>query len=99
MAQVGEGSDELFAGYNQYLLTVNFWKNWWKKLEKLPQPLKKLLFDLSKITKIRRTICTKNNCENWSSRRIFWGGAIAFGEEQMEFNVGGFRTDGRTFKF
>mgnify|MGYP001601377583 CR=1 FL=1 len=81
MAQVGEGSDELFAGYNQYLLTVNFWKKWWKKLEKLPQPLKKLLFDLSKITKNPAYDLHKEQLRKLeAAEEFFWGGAIAFGE-------------------
>lgn len=81
VAQVGEGSDELFAGYNQYMLVVNFWKKWWKKLEVLPSPLKKLLFELSKISKhpgydLHKEQLRKLAC----AEEFFWGGAIAFSE-------------------
>mgnify|MGYP001577216397 FL=1 len=94
MAQVGEGSDELFAGYNQYLLTVNFWKKWWKKLEKLPQPLKKLLFDLSKITKNPAYDLHKEQLRKLeAAEEFFWGGAIAFGEEtKWDLMSEGFRS-------
>jgi asparagine synthase (glutamine-hydrolysing) len=35
----GDGGDELFCGYNRYLMT----KNWWKKLRSIPLPLRKIL--------------------------------------------------------
>ncbi|MBI4994748.1 asparagine synthase (glutamine-hydrolyzing) [Candidatus Peregrinibacteria bacterium] len=81
MAQVGEGSDELFAGYNQYLLTVNFWKKWRKLLEKLPLSLKKLLFNLSALTKHPAYDLHREQLRRLeASEEFFWGGAIAFSE-------------------
>lgn len=81
VAQVGEGSDELFSGYDQYRLVVNFWKRWWRILEKFPQPLQKLLFEFSNMSQspaydlhreqLRRLACAEE---------FFWGGAIAFSE-------------------
>ena len=35
----GDGGDELFCGYNRYLMT----KNWWKKLRSIPLPLRKII--------------------------------------------------------
>lgn len=81
VAQVGEGADELFAGYNQYLLVVNFWKRWWRKLEMFPSPLKKLFFGLSKITKHPAYDLHREQLRRLSAaEEFFWGGAIAFTE-------------------
>lgn len=81
MAQVGEGSDELFAGYNQYLLTVNFWKKWWKILEKLPASLKQLLFKLGSITSRPAFDLHREQLRRLAvSEEFFWGGAIAFSQ-------------------
>lgn len=81
VAQVGEGSDELFAGYDQYRLVANFWKTWWRKLERLPSPLKKLLFELSKITRHPAYDLHREQLRRLASaEEFFWGAAIAFSE-------------------
>lgn len=81
VAQVGEGSDELFSGYNQYLLVVNFWKKWWRKLERLPCGLKKMLFQFSGITKNPACDLHREQLRRLAeAEEFFWGGAIAFSE-------------------
>lgn len=81
VAQVGEGADELFAGYDQYRLTVNFWKQWGKKLEALPSFLKKLLFELSTITKNPSYDLHREQLRRLATaEEFFWGAAIAFSE-------------------
>lgn len=81
MAQVGEGSDELFAGYDQYRLVLNFWKTWWRKLEHVPSPLKKLLFSLSKITGHPAYDLHREQLRRLANaEEFFWGAAIAFSE-------------------
>ena len=37
----GDGGDELFCGYNRYVMS----KNWWNKLSTIPLPLRKFLAD------------------------------------------------------
>lgn len=81
VAQVGEGADELFAGYNQYKLVVNFWKTWWKRLEYLPEGLKKMLFELSKITSHPAYDLHREQLRRLATaEEFFWGAAIAFTE-------------------
>ena len=81
VAQVGEGSDELFAGYDHYRIVVDFWKKWWQKLEALPRPLKKMLFELSKITKNPGHDLHRDQLRKLAqAEEFFWGGAIAFSE-------------------
>ncbi len=81
VAQVGEGSDELFAGYDQYRLVLNFWKTWWRKLEHMPASLKKLLFSLSKITGHPAYDLHREQLRRLAdAEEFFWGAAIAFSE-------------------
>ncbi|MEK9132216.1 MAG: asparagine synthase (glutamine-hydrolyzing), partial [Patescibacteria group bacterium] len=100
VAQVGEGADELFAGYNQYRLVADFWKRWGKLLSRLPSPLKKLLFDLSKITRHPAYDLHREQLRRLASaEEFFWGGAIAFSEfTKRDVFTKGFnqRTDGLT---
>lgn len=83
--QVGEGSDEIFSGYNAYLKAANLHQYAWQWLEKLPDFSKKILFDSSRFLKHPRfdfykeyLLRLKNNQEP------FWGNAIAFGDYQKE---------------
>ncbi|MBI2453748.1 asparagine synthase C-terminal domain-containing protein [Candidatus Peregrinibacteria bacterium] len=81
VAQVGEGADELFAGYNQYKLVLNFWKTWWRKLEHLPSGLKKLLFGLAQITKHPAYDLHREQLRRLqAAEEFFWGAATAFTE-------------------
>jgi len=81
VAQVGEGADELFAGYNQYLLVTNFWKRWWRLLERMPSPLKTLLFELGKLTSHPAYDLHREQLRRLAAaEEFFWGGAIAFTE-------------------
>jgi asparagine synthase (glutamine-hydrolysing) len=38
--QIGEGSDELFAGYGVYLTALRLYERWWRLLEKMPDAMK-----------------------------------------------------------
>ena len=83
--QIGEGSDEIFSGYNTYLKAANLHQYTWQWLEKLPDFSKKILFDSSRFLKHPRfdfykeyLLRLKNNQEP------FWGNAIAFGDFQKE---------------
>lgn len=81
MAQVGEGSDELFAGYNQYLLVVNFWKKWWRRLQKFPAPVRRMLFGVGSLSKHPKYDLHREQLRRLAgNEEFFWGGAIAFTE-------------------
>ncbi|PIQ78699.1 asparagine synthase (glutamine-hydrolyzing) [Candidatus Peregrinibacteria bacterium CG11_big_fil_rev_8_21_14_0_20_46_8] len=81
VGQVGEGSDELFSGYNHYLLVVDFWKKWWRKLERVPRPLMQLTYQLSKLYGHPGYDLHKEHLRKLgAAEEFFWGGAIAFNE-------------------
>ncbi|MBM2814893.1 MAG: asparagine synthase (glutamine-hydrolyzing) [Ignavibacteria bacterium] len=48
VVQVGEGSDEEFAGYTWQLRDYNFYRRYWKHFNKLPDILKKSAYHISK---------------------------------------------------
>lgn len=86
VAQVGEGSDEIFAGYGTYLKSVNLYEKHWRFLKALPDFARKLPFSFTGLflttpkydflnTYLERL---KNNDEP------FWGNAIAFSHYQKE---------------
>lgn len=85
--QIGEGSDELFFGYDGYVTYLNVYKFLWKPYMKLPSTLRQLVYSLASpvsplagkgpgFKEILR--CAASNAE------LFWGGAIAFTEEQKK---------------
>ena len=83
MAQVGEGSDELFAGYGTYLMYYKIWKNFWYWTSILPRPIKKLVYFLAfKLLGEKRDLY-REHLRRWASgEELFWGGAVAFSEIQ-----------------
>ncbi|MBI4022811.1 asparagine synthase (glutamine-hydrolyzing) [Candidatus Berkelbacteria bacterium] len=82
VAQVGEGSDELFSGYSGYLQIANLYLDRWRYLQQIPALLRQLLYrggrwwfgrrgtDLG-IEYLRRLA---------HDEPIFWGGAVTFTE-------------------
>ena len=81
VAQVGEGSDELFAGYDGYLQFVSLNK-YYEVLKKMPKLIRYCLYRISAfiynlwpwrflVEFFRRA---------YHEEELFWGGAIAFSE-------------------
>jgi asparagine synthase (glutamine-hydrolysing) len=82
VVQVGEGSDEQFAGYQWMLRELRFYKTLWKAFTTLPKGVQRLLYNTAEgifsprysylaLDYIRKAV--ENN-------ELFWGGAIAFTE-------------------
>ena len=83
--QIGEGSDELFFGYDGYISYLNVYKYFWSWFTKMPGfvkgvanglPISPFLGSGPGIKEILR-------CAN-SGEELFWGGAIAFSEAQKK---------------
>lgn len=86
VVQVGEGSDELFCGYEHYYRTLDRYLTYWRYLEMMPTPAWRLInacfkpiFQRSK--RRYRQEYLRRLAQNES---LFWGGAIAFTEAQKE---------------
>ena len=79
VVQVGEGSDELFFGYDIYAKYKQLYSRFFKPTIKFPNPIRKLSYFAAKkfINKTHYLEILKN----WSQdKNLFWGGAIAFNE-------------------
>lgn len=82
VAQVGEGADELFFGYSSYMRYANLMQRWYRALPLFPQTLR-----WGVARSVNRLMPGRplrvEFADNWYRGRIpFWGGALAFGEQQ-----------------
>ena len=85
MIQIGEGSDELFAGYDTYRKAVNLYNGWWNKLSALPSPIRKGAYNLSSIINNPKYDFHKEYLRRLAfNKRPYWGNAIAFSDFQKE---------------
>jgi asparagine synthase (glutamine-hydrolysing) len=86
MGQVGEGSDELFNGYDRDLIFYNFWKKFWRYAEKLPRFIKIIPYFLSKILPKNSLVLPKELLRRLAYHKpLFYGGANAFSAYDKQF--------------
>jgi asparagine synthase (glutamine-hydrolysing) len=83
VVQVGEGSDEIFSGYENYVRHLRLYENFWRHAETLPRTVRRALSNLSRpvleatgrkraaIELIRRL---------GADEPLFWGGAVVYDE-------------------
>src|SRR5688500_15579300 len=83
VVQVGEGSDEIFSGYENYVRHLRIYENFWRHAETLPRGLRRALSNLSRpvleatgrkraaIELIRRL---------GADEPLFWGGVVVYDE-------------------
>ncbi|MFH0846722.1 MAG: asparagine synthase (glutamine-hydrolyzing) [Chloroflexota bacterium] len=94
VVQIGEGSDELFFGYDGYMTYLNVYKRFWKPYMRMPRALRKMVYSLSSplspfvgkgpgVRGILRSAAL--------DEELFWGGAIAFSEAQKRVLMKGSR--------
>jgi len=83
--QIGEGSDEIFAGYPTYLKAINLYRSWWQWFEKFPDFLKQSAFKSSLFLNHPRFEFYKEYLRRLQEHQEpFWGNAIAFSDYQKE---------------
>jgi asparagine synthase (glutamine-hydrolysing) len=81
VVQVGEGSDELFHGYEAYIAHARFRQRYWPPFQRVPRPLRKALSKGALALALRsgRFLGHAQAIEDASEGRSpFWGGAIAY---------------------
>src|SRR5215213_8163953 len=83
VVQVGEGSDEIFSGYDNYVRHLRIYENFWRHAESLPRSLRRAFSSLSRpaleatgrkraaIELIRRL---------GADEPLFWGGVVVYDE-------------------
>jgi asparagine synthase (glutamine-hydrolysing) len=81
--QVGEGSDEIFSGYENYVRHLRIYENFWRHAENLPLALRRTVSNISRpaleatgrkraaIELIRRL---------GADEPLFWGGVVVYDE-------------------
>lgn len=88
VVHVGEGSDELFAGYETYVQAHGFATNQWPKLRALPRPLRRGLAAAGtaalRVRPAREIHVEALRRAADRDGRLWWGGAVAFYEHGFD---------------
>lgn len=83
VVQIGEGSDELFAGYRTYVDAVALYERWWRWLSRLPSPLRKGAFSASTLLRNSRFDFHREYLRRLAANQEpFWGLAVAWSDLQ-----------------
>jgi asparagine synthase (glutamine-hydrolysing) len=81
VVQVGEGSDELFHGYDHYISAARFRRRFWEPFQRVPRPLRqatsRMALGLSERVG-RGEVHVQALREAADGRLPFWGGAICY---------------------
>jgi asparagine synthase (glutamine-hydrolysing) len=84
VVQVGEGADEVFAGYDWFRKYVRINERFWRPAEKLPASLRQSLTSMAKPL-MAASFSKRTGIELMrrlgAGEPLFWGGAIVFDEE------------------
>ena len=84
VVQVGEGSDELFAGYNTYRSAYRLATSLWRTLARLPAPLRRFPYAVSSLSQSPRLDFAKEYLYRLANgEEPFWGLAFAFGGHHL----------------
>jgi asparagine synthase (glutamine-hydrolysing) len=82
--QIGEGSDEIFFGYEGYMIILNLYEKYWKPYMMVPGFLRKLVNAVSSALPrapiLRNAVLREIFRRAARDKELFWGGAIAFTE-------------------
>jgi asparagine synthase (glutamine-hydrolysing) len=84
--QIGEGSDEIFFGYEGYKITLDLYKKYWKPYMMLPGFMRTFANAISTAMPwapiVRNPAIREIMRRAAKDKELFWGGAIAFTETQ-----------------
>ena len=83
VVQVGEGADEIFAGYDWFRKYVRINELFWQHAQKLPLALRHSLFAMAKPlmeTSFSQRTAIELGRRFGAGEPLFWGGAIVFDE-------------------
>ena len=83
VVQVGEGSDEIFSGYENYVRNLRIYEKFWRRAERIPQVLRRAASALARpaleatgrkpgLNELIRRLA--------ADEPLFWGGAIVYDE-------------------
>jgi asparagine synthase (glutamine-hydrolysing) len=83
VVQVGEGADEIFSGYENYVRYLRIHENFWQHAARLPAPLRRLASDIARPA-LRATGRKQTAIELirrlGAGEPLFWGATIVYDE-------------------
>jgi asparagine synthase (glutamine-hydrolysing) len=84
--QVGEGADELFAGYTHWIDVLRLYHGMWQTYSRLPAALRRVALAAAPLDRdsIRYEFVRRATV----GEELFWGGAEAFGEARKSRLIG-----------
>jgi asparagine synthase (glutamine-hydrolysing) len=96
VVQVGEGSDEQFAGYSWMLRELKFYDTVWKAYRAMPTFAKALIYNMAHAVLERRHsyLALDYIRKAYRGEELFWGGAINFTETHKKQLLNGRRIQG-----
>jgi asparagine synthase (glutamine-hydrolysing) len=83
VVQVGEGADEIFSGYENYVRHLRIYEKFWQHAERVPQPLRRAA---SAVTRPaleatgRKRAAIELIRRLGASEPLFWGGVVVYDE-------------------
>jgi asparagine synthase (glutamine-hydrolysing) len=83
VVQVGEGADEIFSGYSNYVRHLRLYENLWQHAERAPESLRRAASAL--VRPVLAAAGTKHQATELMRRfgagePLFWGGAVVYDE-------------------
>ena len=83
VVQVGEGADEIFSGYENYVRHLRIYEKFWRRAEKFPHAARRaasaVAIPVLEATKIKRAAIELVR-RLGADEPLFWGGAIVYDE-------------------
>ena len=81
--QVGEGSDEIFSGYENYVRHLRIYENFWRHAENLPLALRRTVANISRPALEatgRKRVAIELIRRLGADEPLFWGGVVVYDE-------------------
>jgi asparagine synthase (glutamine-hydrolysing) len=83
VVQVGEGSDEIFSGYDNYVRHLKIYENFWRHAETLPRVFRRALSTLSRPALEatgRKRVAIELIRRLGADEPLFWGATVVYDE-------------------
>lgn len=83
VVQVGEGSDEIFSGYDNYVRHLRIYEKFWRHAESIPKSLRRAISSVSRPALEatgRKRVAIELIRRLGADEPLFWGGVVVYDE-------------------